>query len=273
MSINVSAQSDTDSVAVGKAAQETQKADQVSAESVNKETTPSAAASSVKEKADQAYAAENYEEAARLYLSLTQNGENADVYYNLGNAYYRLDDIAHALLWYERALLLSPGDDDIRANLQLARTKTIDKIVPEEDIFFVRWYHSLLNTMSVNQWTWTGIVFFALMLIGLGLYFFAGQMRLRKVGFYGSAVLLLVVVMCNVFALQQRARQQERNGAIVMTEQVVVKSSPSATGSDLFLLHTGTSMQIIDKTMTDWYQIRLSDGKEGWIPTSAIEVI
>ena len=229
--------------------------------------------SAVKEKADKAYSIEQYEAAAKLYQDLVAEGESPEVYYNLANCYYRLDEIAKAILWYERALLLSPGDSDIRFNLQMARSKTVDKIVPEEEIFFSRWYHSLLNTMSVNGWVWMGIITFALMLLGVMLYLFGQMMTLRKCGFYGAVGMFVLVVLCNVFALQQRSRQQNRTGAVVMEPSVVVKSTPAAAGTDLFLLHTGTSMTIIDNSMQDWYQIRLSDGKEGWIPTKAIEVI
>lgn len=227
----------------------------------------------VKEKADKAYSLEQYEAAVKLYQDLVAEGESAEVYYNLGNCYYRLDEIAKAILWYERALLLSPGDSDIRFNLQMVRSKTVDKIVPEEEIFFSRWYHSLLNMMSVNGWVWMGIITFALMLLGVLLYLFGQAMPLRKCGFYGAIVMLILVVLCNVFALQQRSRQHNRTGAVVMEPSVVVKSTPADAGTDLFLLHTGTSMTIIDNSMQDWYQIRLSDGKEGWIPTKAIEVI
>lgn len=226
-----------------------------------------------KQKADNAYAAEQYETAARLYLDMTRMGENADVYYNLGNCYYRMDSIAQAILWYERALLLNPGDEDIRFNLNLVRTKTVDKIVPEDELFFSRWYHSLLNTMSVNGWVWTSIVFFALVMVGLLLFLFGQQMMLRKVGFYGGIVCLVAMLCGNLFAWQQRNRRMQRDSAVVMQSSVVVKSTPAQTGTDLFLLHTGTTMKVLDNSLPDWYQIRLSDGKEGWIPTSAIEVI
>ncbi|MBQ0049189.1 MAG: tetratricopeptide repeat protein [Bacteroidales bacterium] len=229
--------------------------------------------SDAKELADKAYAAERYEEAVKHYLSLTQQGEDANICYNLGNCYYRLDDIAHAILWYERAFLLSPGDGDIRHNLQLARSKTIDKIVPEEEIFFVVWYHSLLNVMSVNAWVLTGIILFALALSSLFVFFFSQTIKLRKIGFYGAIGMFLLAVCSNIFALQQHRRSQTRDRAIVLQGSVVVKSTPAQGGTDLFLLHAGTTMQILDNSMKEWYQIRLSDGKEGWIPVASIETI
>lgn len=228
---------------------------------------------SLKAMADKAYANEDYEEAVQLYAQLAAKGENADVYYNLGNAYYRTDDIANAILWYERSLLLNPGDGDTRFNLRLARSKTIDKIVSEEDFFLSRWYNTLLNMMSINAWTWLGIALFVLCLSGVLLYVFATKMLLRKTGFYSACILFIAVIFCNVFAWQQRVRQNERKQAVVMENAIVVKSTPANTGTDLFLLHAGTTLTILDSTMPEWRQIRLSDGKEGWLPTSAIEII
>lgn len=228
---------------------------------------------SLKVAADNAYAQEQYEKAAQQYRNLARMGESDVVYYNLANCYYRMDSIASAILWYERALLLNPGDSDIRFNLQMARSKTVDKIVPEEEIFYSRWYHSLLNMMSVNAWVWGGVFFFILCLMGCSFYFLADRMLWRKIGFFGALAFLLIAVFCNVFAWQQKVRQQYRSGAIVMQGAVVVKSTPNDAGTDLFLLHSGTSLVILDKSMKDWCQIRLSDGKEGWIPVSAIEII
>lgn len=230
-------------------------------------------ADSLKAAADKAYSLEQYDKAASLYLRLTRLGESDVVCYNLANSYYRMDSVASAILWYERALLLSPGDSDIRFNLRMARAKTVDKIVPEEEIFFSRWYHSLLNLMSVNSWVSVGIVLFAFALLGLLLYFVSDRMLWRKVGFFGALLLLLLSACSHLFAWQQKGRQQHRDRAVVMQPSVVVKSTPNAAGTDLFLLHSGTSFHILDASMKDWCQIRLSDGKEGWIPVSAIEVI
>ena len=230
-------------------------------------------ADSLKAAADKAYSHEQYDKAASLYLRLTRLGESDVVCYNLANSYYRMDSVASAILWYERALLLSPGDSDIRFNLRMARAKTVDKIVPEEEIFFSRWYHSLLNLMSVNSWVSVGIVLFAFALLGLLLYFVSDRMLWRKVGFFGALLLLLLSASSHLFAWQQKGRQQHRDRAVVMQSSVVVKSTPNAAGTDLFLVHSGTSFHILDASMKDWCQIRLSDGKEGWIPVSAIEVI
>lgn len=234
---------------------------------------PSFAMAQSKATADEAYSKERYNDALHIYQSLVKQGESAEVYYNLANCYYRLDSIAQAILWYERALVLEPGDNDIRFNLRLARTKTIDKIIPEEELFFVRWFRSLLNMFSVSGWQTISILLFVLSLISFGCYFLCSGLMFRKLGFYGGFVFLLLVVASNIMAWQQQQRQHVHNRTILMEQAVTVKSTPSENGTDLFLLHNGTSMQIIDDSMPEWYQIKLSDGKEGWISSKSVELI
>lgn len=236
-------------------------------------TTEAINVNAIKKQADQAYNKEQYEQARDLYLQLAQEGDNADVCYNIGNCYFRLDDVAHAILWYERARLLNPGDEDIRHNLAFAQTKTIDKIVPEEDIFFVRWYYTLLNSCSSTAWTLRGIICFALMLTCLLVYIFASRMLWRKLGFFASLFCFVAVILTNVFAWHLNKLINVRDRAIVIGQTAVIKSTPSDMGKDLMLLHAGTTMQITDSTMQQWVQIRLSNGKEGWIATKDIEKI
>jgi len=223
--------------------------------------------------AEKLYAEGKYEQALTIYKQLAKQGEGAELYYNMGNCYFRLDSIPQALLWYERAYLLSPGDNDIRYNLQYARTKTTDKLVPEEEIFFVRWYRSLLNSMSADGWTIAGIVFFALSLAALCMFFFLSGVNMRKLGFYGAILMFVFVLLSNLFAFQSKDRQIHHDRAIVFDTAISGKSSPDQAGKELFLLHEGTAVQIIDTTVKNWLQVRLPDGKQGWIPTSSVEVI
>lgn len=223
--------------------------------------------------AEEYYASGHNDEALNIYLSLSKQGMNADLYYNLANCYYRMDSIPQSLLWYERAYMLNPGDPDIRYNLQYARTKTIDKIVPEEDIFFFRWYKSIINMFSADNWTIAGIVLFALCLTSLCIYFFVSDIRLRKTGFYGACILFIMILCANLFAWQQSESMKRHDRAIIFDSSISCKSSPNMAGKELFLLHEGTTVTIIDKSVTNWLQVRLPNGKEGWIPTSSVEVI
>ena len=234
---------------------------------------PMTANAATKADADSAYVNGNYQEAIKVYESLLKQGESAELYYNLGNAYYRTENITRAVLNYERALLLSPGDGDIRFNLQIARSKTIDKIVPESEMFFVTWYRSLVNIMSVDGWGRMALVSLALVIVLFLVYLFSARVWIQRVGFFGGGILLVVFVFSNFFAWQQRQQLLNREGAIVVAPSVTVKSTPAQNGTDLFILHEGTKVVITDGSMKSWREIRLADGKKGWIESKKIELI
>ena len=223
--------------------------------------------------ADSAYVRGEYQQAIIHYEELLKQGASADLYYNLGNAYYRTENITRAVLNYERALLLAPGDRDIRFNLQMARSKTIDKITPEQEMFFVTWYHSLVNLASVDGWARTALLSLALAIVLALLYLFSERIWLRKVGFFGALFAIALFVLSNVFAHQQKDLLVNRRGAIVTASAVTVKSTPAKQGTDLFILHEGTKVTITDASMKEWKGVRLADGKEGWIETRHIELI
>ena len=223
--------------------------------------------------ADKEYSHGNYQQAIRDYEELLKKDKSAELYYNLGNAYYRTDNITHAVLSYERALLLSPGDDDIRFNLQMARSKTIDKITPESEMFFFTWYRALVSLTSVDGWARIAIGSMVLALILVLVYLFAQPVLLRKIGFFGGGALLVVFLLCNIFAFQQHSILQNRTGAIVMSPSAALKKTPTQQAKDNGVIHEGTRVEIIDDTMQDWKNVRLADGREGWIQNSKIEKI
>lgn len=226
-----------------------------------------------KENADSEYQKGNYKQAIADYQELLKSGVSADLYYNLGNAYYRTDNITQALLAYERASLLSPGDDDIHFNLQMARAKTIDKITPASEMFFVIWYRSVVNMMSVDGWAYTAIISMLLVIVFVMAYLFSERVAVQKVGFFAGAFFCLLFIFSNIFAGQQRHEMVERNGAIVISPSANVRETPAVNSTSLFVIHEGTRVEITDKTMNDWRNIRLADGREGWIKTDQIEVI
>ena len=226
-----------------------------------------------KAEADSAYVQERYQQAAKDYEALLKQGVSADLYYNLGNCYYRMDQMTQAVLNYERALLLSPGDKDIRFNLQMARSKTIDKITPESEMFFVTWYRSLVNVMSVDGWARTVLVALIVAIVLALFYLFSDRIWLRKIGFFGGIIALLLFLIGNLFAWQQKSNLTQRTGAIIIKSAVNVKSTPSKNGTDLYILHEGTKVTVTDSSMREWRKIRVADGKEGWLEVSEIEVI
>ena len=223
--------------------------------------------------ADSAYVRQQYQQAIADYEALLKKGVSADIYYNLGNAYYRTDNITRAVINYERALLLSPGDHDIRFNLQLARSKTIDKITPESEMFFVTWYRSLVNIMSVDGWAMMSLVSLAIAIVLALCYLFTAKVWMQKTGFFGAFLMIAVFALSNLFAWQQKDQLVNRSGAIVIAPAAAVKSTPANGGTDLFIIHEGTKVEITDSSMKEWKEVRIADGKEGWIKTSMIEMI
>lgn len=232
-----------------------------------------AAQAITKANADAEYQKGNYQQAIADYKELLQQGVSAELYYNLGNAYFRTDQITQAVLAYERAHRLSPGDADIRFNLQFARSKTIDKITPQGEMFFVTWFHSLVELASVDGWAYVGLGALAASLLLFLLWLFPERLWLRQAGFYGAAVLLVVFLLSNLFAYRQRQQLADRRGAIVVAPSVSVKKTPAASGTDEFVIHEGTRVDITDKGMKDWRAVVLADGREGWVRTQQIEEI
>lgn len=225
-----------------------------------------------KQNADDAYRKGNYQQAISDYNELLSKGVSADIYYNLGNAYYRSDNLSNAILSYERALRLAPGDKDIRFNLQFANSKTIDKITPTDDNYFETLYKSVVNFTSVDNWARTAIASIILALVLMLCYLFASRIIVRKIGFYGGIVFIALFILSNIFALQQKNDYLKRTGAIIMVPSVGVKASPVSKSPDAFVLHEGTHVDITDG-MKGWKAIKVADGREGWINPSAIEMI
>ena len=234
---------------------------------------PMATHAVTKAEADSSYVEEHYQQAAQQYEQLLKQGVSAELYYNLGNCYYRMDNMTHAVIAYERALLLSPGDKDIRFNLQMARSKTIDKITPESEMFFVTWYRALVNIQSVDAWARLALIALAIAIVLALAYLFAERIWLRKVGFFGALALLVVFVISNLFAWQQKKAIDHPTGAVIISSAVNIKSTPSKNGTDLFILHEGTRVTITDRSMRDWREVRVGDGKQGWLETKDLEEI
>lgn len=234
---------------------------------------PASSSAITKANADSEYAKGNYQQAIADYKELLETTKSPELYYNMGNSYYRTGNITQALIAYERALKLAPGDRDIRYNLQFVQSRTIDKITPVDDMFFVTWYYSLMNVTSVDGWAKIAVISIMLALLLMLLYLFAKNMLARRIGFYGAICLFCLLIVSNVFAYQQKQVLQNRNSAIVIVPTITVKSTPSDSGSDAFVIHEGTHVDITDCTMKNWRAVKLADGREGWLKTSQIEEI
>lgn len=227
-----------------------------------------------KAEADTLYAHGEYQKAANIYKSLLENnGAATELYYNLGNCFYKTEDIAHSILYYEKALRLNPADEDIRANLTLVRSKTADKVTPPTEMFFITWWKTITNAQSITTWATIGIISFILFLAALCIYFISRNISLRRISFYSSFAMLTLTIFSNLCAYTQRHMQQIHDEAIIMQPAVSVKSSPSASSTDLFVIHAGSKVLILDTDVEGWNEVHLEEGKQGWIPSDALEEI
>ena len=228
---------------------------------------------SLKQKADEAYSKGKYQEAIVNYEAALKKGKSADLYYNLGNAYYRTDNVTRAVINYERAHLLAPGDKDINHNLEVARSKTIDNIQPGEKIFFKVWFEDIKTSMGIDTWATLSLISLVVALILFLVYLFVKQMTVRKVAFYLSLVLVVFFIFGNVFASQLKDFATNSSAAIIVSPTVTAKKTPTDQAADVCVLHEGTRVEITDNALKGWYEIRLVDGREGWITDKDVEVI
>jgi len=224
-------------------------------------------------KANRAYAAGAFTEAAATYNKVAALGwESPDLYFNLGNAYFKMNDYAHAILWYERARRLDPGNEDIDFNLKVSNNKIADQIEPLPELFYKRWYNGMVTLYPSDTWAMTGIIFFILSLALGAVYLMSRVLLMRKAGFWTGALLLVFSIIFLLFAWSGHSSVQNTNEAILISPTVTIKSSPDEKSVDLFVLHEGAKVQLKDQIGT-WYEIRIANGSVGWIPASALEKI
>jgi hypothetical protein len=223
--------------------------------------------------ANKYYQDDAFGQAIEIYQQiLSTGGKTPEILYNLGNAYYKDKNLGYAILNYEKAKLLAPNDDDINQNLAIANARIVDKIDIIPDFFIKRWLHSLVNLMPSNAWALLSLILFTLMLTLFLLYFFSGARLLKRIGFY-SAIVLLLLSALSFWCSFRRAVITTRNAAaIVVQPSVTIKSSPDSEGNDVFVLHEGTRVMVID-SIENWKEIKLTDGNKGWVERKAIEPI
>ena len=214
-----------------------------------------------------------FEKAIQVYEKILGSGfEAADLYYNLGNAYFKSNKLNYAILNYERAILLSPNDEDIQHNLELARIFTVDKIDALPQFFLRQWHYAFVQLFSTDFWALLSIITFITFLMLFSLYLYINVFRVKKFSFWLSIVFLFISVSAFVFSYHHKEIVTNHNAAIVFSPVVTVKSSPDETGTDLFVIHEGIKVSIVD-SLGNWTEIKLSDGNKGWLFSSTIEKI
>ena len=222
---------------------------------------------------NQFYQDKQYEKAIDDYQKIINLGfESTSLYYNLGNAYYRDGKIGLSILYYEKALRLSPGDDDIIHNLTIANTKTVDKIDTLPKFFLFQWWESLLALFTLKGWTNLVYLFYVLLLVSIGSYFFAKKPNYQRYSFFSGLVSALFLIITSVFLIINLNRELNIKNAIVIEPSATVKLSPDPTSNDAFIVHEGLKVTELDK-VENWIKIRLQDGKEGWIQQNEIGTI
>jgi tetratricopeptide (TPR) repeat protein len=215
-----------------------------------------------------AYNEGNYEQAMTLYSQVEESGmESAILYFNMGNTYYKMKSFPMAILYYEKALKLDPGNEDIRVNLEIANMAVVDKINILPQSFLVRWWNGLKSSFSADGWAWVSVAVFGVLLLCLFLFLMSRRTGVRKAGFFVGLLMVVCLVLSVLFAVDQYHDLKYQDEAIVMSPTVTVKSSPSENGVNLFVLHEGAKVRIID-SMKDWNKIKIADGSLGYLPAS-----
>lgn len=222
------------------------------------------------EKANAYFTTEEYQQALSAYESIAASGEeSAKLFFNLGNAYYKTGDINNAILSYERAKILAPHDEDIEFNLRIANQYVVTKIEELPMPFFLRWRTAVVNKYPTDTWASISIGAFVLFLLLLGLFLFSRRASIKRISFWIGIFAILFSGFTFSLAAQQKNKINKRNNAIVFCPRVTVKSSPTQTGTDLFLMYEGLKVEITDSLNT-WKEIKLADGNKGWCPDSCI---
>jgi tetratricopeptide (TPR) repeat protein len=218
------------------------------------------------------YLQSDYENALRIYLNLRdKNYSSAELFYNLGNCYFNTGDLANSIYFYEKAKLLNPKDADITNNLNVANSKLKNKIELLPEVFYRRWISSFSNLFSSDDWIYISITLFLLSLSLAGLYFFSRKISIRKLGFIFGILCLFLSTISLLFSSKQ-ARFISRSNYAIVFETSLIKSSPAEESNNLFEINEGLKVEVID-SINSWSNIKLGDGKQGWITSKSIKMI
>lgn len=226
------------------------------------------------DEAVEAYGAADYPEAIRLFSEAIETSErpSAEQYYNLGSAYYKNNDLGEAILNFSRAYRLNPADRDTRFNLKLAQGKIYDKMDETPKLFFNRWFDDMSHWFGLGTWKVLGIITFILLLVGVFLYIRNKSITIRRVGFYGALVALVLVILVNMIVYRSYSFIYDENEGVILSGVVTVKSSPDLSATDIVVVHSGLQIETIQK-LAGYTEVKLLDGTIGWIPDDSYELI
>ncbi|WBL22188.1 SH3 domain-containing protein [Zunongwangia sp. HRR-M8] len=223
------------------------------------------------EEANKQYADGNYQKAITAYEKILDGGQaSVSLYYNLGNAHYKLNHIAPSIYYYEKALQLKPNDADVKNNIQFAKNMAMDDIENIEQTGVSKIVNSLISTFSFNTWAMIAIGFMISFVILFLLYYYGRSVLLKRVLFSAAIVCIICSIISVIFAFNQQNLQLNNNYAIVFSAEADVRSEPNLRGDPSFVLHEGTKAKLLENYQ-EWYKIELADGKQGWIKKDNIK--
>ncbi|MBK7108330.1 MAG: tetratricopeptide repeat protein [Chitinophagales bacterium] len=214
--------------------------------------------------ANSQYDNNNYTAAIEMYENLiAANGSSAEIYYNLGNAYYKTNQFGLAILNYERCLQITPNDKDATFNLELANLHIKDKLAPVNRLFIIRWWQSWINILQANQWLIISIILIWIAVAGFAVYRISRKLQLRKAGFFIFGISLIFFVFAISCTYAKAAYDNNYHFGIITQPSLIIKSEPSENSTNLVMLHEGLKLRILD-LQNDWYKVEMPDGNQGW---------
>lgn len=223
------------------------------------------------DKANELYKQDKFEDAIQAYEQILESGQHSvELYFNLGNAYYKLNKIAPSVYNYEKALLLQPNNSDVKNNLKFAQNMMIDEIKEVPKVGFSNWLSGFTSVYHYDIWAKIAIGFSFLVLLSFIGYYFIPKVRIKRI-FFGLTVLFLVCSLLSVLVSSFEKNQMEvDNPAIVFSEKASVKGEPKTSSSNVQIIHEGTKVYILD-SVDDYYKIELLNGTIGWILKSDVK--
>jgi tetratricopeptide (TPR) repeat protein len=223
--------------------------------------------------ANEKYAEGAYVEAIESYRQIAEAGfEAAELYYNLGNAFFKNKNYVSAILNYEKALKLDPAHIDARFNLRLANSKTVDRIDALPELEITKWWRSMVFSKKADDWGWMAINSLVLSLILFGAFMVTSRTALKKTGFYLGILFFIVAINAFVLGRQQVSYLTNTSHAIVFAPSLTVRSAPDNSGTKLFVIHEGTKVQVLE-SLSEWKKVSLPNGSIGWVKGDVLEVI
>lgn len=221
-------------------------------------------------KANSLYNEGSYDSAAAIYNSIIdQNYSSATLYYNLGNTYYKLNNYPMSIYYYEKSLKLDPKNEDTKHNLDIAKQFIKDKIEPMPEFFVKTWWNNLSNMFSTDLWSIVSLILLATSLACIFIYITAKNIVIRKSTFFIS-LLMIILTICSFSITTKKYKYiNSQNEGIIINPTITVKSSPSSSSVDLFVLHEGSKVKILDQT-DNWEKVKIDNGSIGWLPSTSI---